>query len=162
VGELAQLWLRVSEAGGSVGFGTVVERDEVERAAERVADDVGAGRTPLLALRDGGGRLVGVVRLERGGDPVVAHRAMLKLLMVDPELQGQGWGTRLADACLDLARSMGIEQVYLSARSRTGLEEYYTKLGWREVGRFPGGVRVAPGDDREEVWYLRDLVTDRP
>ena len=158
-GELADLWYRVSVAGGSVGFGTKVSRDEVDRAAARVTDDVASGRTPLLALRAGDGRLVGVVRLEPGSDPVVAHRAMLKLLMVDADLQGQGWGTRLVNACLDLARELGIEQVYLSARGRTGLEEYYTRLGWTEVGRYPGGVRVAPGDDRDEVWYFKRLTS---
>jgi len=85
----------------------------------------------------------------------VQHRAMLKLLMIDPGLQGQGWGTRLVDDCLDLARELGLEQVYLSARSATGLEgEYYTKIGWQEVGRFPGGVRLAPRDDRDEVWFF--------
>ena len=154
--ELADLWYRVSVAGGSVGFGTSVDRAEVDRAAARVGGDVGSGRTPMLAVRDGD-RLVGVVRLERGGDPVVAHRAMLKLLMIDPDLQGQGWGTRLVDACIDLARELGIEQMYLSCRSRTGLEEYYTALGWTEVGRYPGGVRVAPGDDRDEVWFFRPV-----
>jgi acetyltransferase len=152
--ELAELWHRVSLAGGSVGFGIAVDRTEVDRAAKRVAGDVATGRTPLLTLRDDDGRLVGVVRLERGSDPVVAHRAMLKLLMVDPELQGQGWGTRLVDGCVALARDLGIEQMYLSCRGRTGLEEYYTELGWTEVGRFPGGVRVAPGDDRDEVWFF--------
>ena len=159
-GELADLWYRVSAAGGSVGFGTTVDRTEVERAAERVAGDVAVGRTPLLTLRDDDGRLMGVVRLERGSDPVVAHRAMLKLLMIDPELQGQGWGTRLVDGCVALARDLGIEQLYLSCRGRTGLEEYYTKLGWTEVGRYPGGVRVAPGDDRDEVWFF--LPVDAP
>ena len=152
--DLAELWYRVSLAGGSVGFGIEVDRSAVDRAATRVAGDVGTGRTPLLTLRDDGGRLVGVVRLERGSDPVVAHRAMLKLLMVDPELQGQGWGTQLVDGCVALARDLGIEQMYLSCRGRTGLEEYYTQLGWTEVGRFPGGVRVAPGDDRDEVWFF--------
>jgi GNAT superfamily N-acetyltransferase len=155
--ELADLWYRVSAAGGSVGFGTTVDRIEVERAAERVAGDVAAGRTPLLALRDDDGRLMGVVRLERGSDPVVAHRAMLKLLMIDPDVQGHGWGTRLVDGCVALARDLGIEQLYLSCRGRTGLEEYYTKLGWTEVGRYPGGVRVAPGDDRDEVWFFRPV-----
>ena len=82
---------------------------------------------------------------------------MLKLLMVDPEWQGQGLGTRLVDACLELARDLGIEQVYLSARSATGLEEYYAKIGWQEVGRFPGGVRVAAGDDRDEVWFFKRI-----
>ena len=30
-------------------------------------------------------------------------------------------------------------------------------FGWREVGRFPGGVRVGPGDARDEIWYFREL-----
>jgi hypothetical protein len=50
-----------------------------------------------------------------------------------------------------------LEQVYRAARSATGLEEYYTKIGWQEVGRFPGGVRLAPGDDRDEVWFFRRI-----
>ena len=155
-GELADLWFRVSAAGGSVGFGMTVDRAEVERAAERVGGDVASGRTPMLTMRDDDD-LVGVVRLERGSDPVVAHRAMLKLLMVDPDRQGEGLGTQLVDAFVDLARGLGIEQLYLSCRSRTGLEEYYTKLGWTEVGRYPGGVRVAPRDDRDEVWFFRTV-----
>lgn len=153
--ELADLWYRVSRAGGAVGFGTDVERPEVAAAAVRLVGDVRAGATSMLAARDGGA-LVGTVRFERGDAPVVRHRAMLKLLMVDPDRQRGGLGRRLVDACLAAAAAEGVEQVYLSARSGTGLEEYYPRLGWREVGRFPGGVRVRPGDDRDEIWYLRE------
>lgn len=158
VAELADLWYRVSLTGGAVGFGHDVERSEVDAAAERIADDIVAGSTLLLAARQGG-RLVGTVRLEPGTDPVVRHRAMLKLLMVDPDLQRAGLGRRLVEACLAAGSAVGLEQVYLSARGKTGLEEYYPRLGWREVGRFPGGVRVSPGDDRDEIWYLYDLRT---
>jgi len=155
--ELAALWLKVTRAGGSVGFGAEVDPGDVPAVASRIVADAAAGRTDVLVLRGRDGTLVGTVRLERGSDVVVRHRAMLKLLMVDPERQGQGLGTRLVDACLELARDLGIEQVYLSARSATGLEEYYTKIGWREVGRFPGDVRLAPGDDRDEVWFFRRI-----
>lgn len=156
VADVADLWFRVSIAGGAVGFGPTVERSEVDAAAERVVASVVAGTTWLVVAR-AEGRLIGTVRLEPGSDPVVRHRAMLKLLMVDPALQRSGLGRRLVDAALDEARSAGLEQVYLSARSGTGLEEYYPRLGWREVGRFPGGVRVGPDDDRDEIWYLRQL-----
>lgn len=154
--ELADLWLRVSHAGGAVGFGTDAEPAEVEHAALGIADDIAAERTVLLAARHAG-RLVGTVRLEPGAEPVVRHRAMLKLLMVAPDIQRSGLGRRLVDACLEAAAARGLSQVYLSARGGTGLEEYYLRLGWREVGRFPGGIRVAPGDDRDEVWYLRQI-----
>lgn len=154
--ELADLWYRVSRAGGAVGFGPDVRRAEVDAATERVLGELEAGTTSILAARDGE-RLVGAVRLERGAAPVVRHRAMLKMLMVDPDRQRSGLGRRLIDACLAEAARAEIEQVYLSARSGTGLEEYYPRLGWREVGRFPGGVRVGPGDARDEIWYLREV-----
>jgi len=155
--ELAALWLKVTLGGGSVGFGTEVDPGDVLAVASRIVADAAAGRTDVLVLRGRDGTLVGTVRLERGSDVVVRHRAMLKLLMVDPERQGQGLGTRLVDACLELARDLGIEQVYLSARSATGLEEYYAKIGWQGVGRFPGGVRVAAGDDHDEVWFFKRI-----
>jgi GNAT superfamily N-acetyltransferase len=154
--DLAGLWLRASDAGGAVGFGIEFDPADVVAAAKRNADLARAGSARFITLRRAD-ELVGVVKLEPG-DSVTAHRGMLKLLMVDPSLQSRGWGRKLVDACIALAADLGLEQLYLSARSRTGLEEYYTALGWTEVGRYPGGVRVAPGDDRDEVWFFRSLA----
>jgi hypothetical protein len=49
---------------------------------------------------------------------------------------------------------MGLEQLHLAARAGMGLEEFYGRLGWREVGRWPGALRLGPGDDRDEVLML--------
>jgi acetyltransferase len=157
VDELADLWMRVNRAGGAVGFGIDADPADVAAAAARNVADARAGRVHLIELRRGGD-LVGVVKLEPGDGPIVAHRGMVKLLMVDPDLRGHDWGVRLHDACVALARDIGLEQLYLSARGGTGLPGYYARLGWREVGRYPGGLRVAPGDDRDEVWFFRDLT----
>ncbi len=155
VDELADLWLNVSLAGGSVGFATEVDAPTVRAASERIVADAVAGCAQLLVLRREGA-LVGTVRLERGSDPVVQHRAMLKLLMIDPGLQGQGWAPASSMIVSTSPANSGWSR-YRSARSATGLEEYYTKIGWQEVGRFPGGVRLAPGDDRDEVWFFRRI-----
>lgn len=155
--ELADLWYRVSRAGGAVGFTSDVERADVVAAADHVVAALAAGRSWMVAAREAG-RLVGTVRLERGAGPIVRHRAMLKLLMVDPDRQARGIGRRLVDAALEVAAEAGIEQVYLSARGGTGLPDYYARRGFHEVGRFPGGVRLAPGDDRDEVWLLRRIA----
>jgi hypothetical protein len=32
-----------------------------------------------------------------------------------------------------------------------GLEHFYARLGWREIGRCPATLRLAPGDDRDEI-----------
>jgi hypothetical protein len=46
---------------------------------------------------------------------------------------------------------MGLEQLHLAARGGMGLERFYARLGWREIGRWPGALRLAPGDDRDEI-----------
>jgi hypothetical protein len=46
---------------------------------------------------------------------------------------------------------MGLEQLHLAVRGGTGLEHFYARLGWREIGRWPGALRLAPGDDRDEI-----------
>ena len=46
---------------------------------------------------------------------------------------------------------MGLEQLHLAARGGVGLEDFYTRLGWRETGRWPNKLRLAPDDTRDEV-----------
>jgi hypothetical protein len=46
---------------------------------------------------------------------------------------------------------MGLEQLHLAARGGMGLEDFYFRLGWREIGRWPGALRLAPGETRDEV-----------
>jgi hypothetical protein len=48
-------------------------------------------------------------------------------------------------------QEMGLEQLHLAVRGGTGLEHFYARLGWRETGRWPGALRLAPGDDRDEI-----------
>ena len=51
-------------------------------------------------------------------------------------------------------QEMGLEQLHLAARGGMGLERFYAKLGWREIGRWPGALRLAPGDDCDEVLMI--------
>jgi hypothetical protein len=37
------------------------------------------------------------------------------------------------------------------------LEPFYERLGYKEVGRLPGALRVGPGDDRDEIVFWRAL-----
>lgn len=53
---------------------------------------------------------------------------------------------------------LGLEQLHLAARGEEGLESFYSRLGWREVGRWPGALRLAPDDTRDEVLMLLDLL----
>lgn len=72
--------------------------------------------------------------------------------MTHPDFRGRGIGSALMHRVRDLARQeMGLEQLHIAVRAGLGLEAFYGRLGWREIGRWPGGLRVAPGDDRDEI-----------
>lgn len=69
-------------------------------------------------------------------------------------------GPVLVDAArpglLDELGDLWLEQLMLFARGGEGLEAFYTAHGWREVGRWSGGLRVA-GERRDDVWFARDV-----
>lgn len=43
----------------------------------------------------------------------------------------------------------GLQHLRLAARAGVGLENFYGRLGWKEIGRWPGAA--GPGDDRDEI-----------
>lgn len=149
---LAALWLAVSREGGAVGFLPDAPERDVLAAAEHVVREVRAGRETMIVIETGA-LLAGAVFLRRGPGPMVEHRADLLRLMVHPDLQGQGWGTRLLDAAVAHAAETGLQQLLLSARGGTRLPEFYAKQGWTEVGRWPRALRVGPDDLRDEIWF---------
>lgn len=46
----------------------------------------------------------------------------------------------------------------LELRAGLGLEAFYRRFGWEEVGRWPGALRLAGHDSRDEVLMLLSLV----
>ncbi len=52
----------------------------------------------------------------------------------------------------------GVEAIRLTCRGGLGLERFYASCGYKEVGRIPDAIRVAPGDDRDDVIMLLPLA----
>jgi GNAT superfamily N-acetyltransferase len=154
--QLGNLWLEVTRAGGAVDFAPDAPELDIRVAANREVIELAAGRLHLLALGQHG-RVVGTAFLVPGALAISSHRADIRRLMVTPRLQRRGHGRWLLDAAVAHGRSLGLERLRLSARSGTGLPEFYTACGWTEVGRWPRGIRVAPGDYRDEVHFQREL-----
>ena len=50
-----------------------------------------------------------------------------------------------------IARRHGFEFSFLTARGGTGLEKFYERLGYREVGRMPRALLLHEGDYRDEI-----------
>ncbi len=86
-------------------------------------DDRAAGNLPLLLTRDG--EPIGTARLDDFGDGTGA----IRLVAVVVSMQGQGHGRALCDRVEELARSRGIDTLYVNAAPEA--LGYYYALGWK-------------------------------
>jgi hypothetical protein len=73
--------------------------------------------------------------------------------MVRPELPGSGGGRLLVEGLHRIARSRGLVPLQLTVRGGTGVERF----GCTVVGSHPGAVRVAPGNNRDEMMTVVSL-----
>ncbi|WP_051096328.1 GNAT family N-acetyltransferase [Streptomyces sulphureus] len=151
-GELVACWVAVANAGGAVGFPfPPVGEAEVRPVAEKLFGEVGGGTCRLVTARVGG-RMAGWLAVRRQSDPLVAHWGTVHHVQTHPAFRRRGVGAALMAEARRLAREeWGLEQLHLAARGGAGLEGFYERLGWREAGRWPGALRLSPGDDRDDV-----------
>ncbi|MFE6287923.1 GNAT family N-acetyltransferase [Streptomyces sp. NPDC057877] len=152
------LWTDVSNAGGAVGFVPPVDREAVRPELVRHLVGIAEGRIRLLVGHDEDGRVAATAFFAFNGHRLMTHWVWLYTVMVHPRYQGRGYGRDLLAAAADAARAFdGIEAIRLTCRGGIGLERFYESCGYKEVGRVPGAIRVAPGDDRDDVTMLLTL-----
>ncbi|GAA1292260.1 N-acetyltransferase [Planotetraspora silvatica] len=150
--ELVDCWVGVTNAGGAAGFPfPPVTFDEVAAVADQIISGLDPrGSRLLLATVDG--VLAGWVNVRRDANPLIAHWGTVHHLQTHTAYRRRGIGAALMNRLEDVARDeMGLEQLRLAARGGVGLEHFYGGLGWKEIGRWPGALRLAPGDDRDEI-----------
>jgi GNAT superfamily N-acetyltransferase len=156
--DILDLWTDVSNAGGSVGHVPPVTRDEIRPGLVRHLVQMAEGRTRLLVGLDEAGRVAATAFLTHNSHRLMTHWIWLYTVMVHPRHQGRGYGRDLMAAAADAARGLdGVEAIRLTCRGGHGLERFYASCGYKEVGRVPDAIRVAPGDDRDEVVMLLPL-----
>jgi GNAT superfamily N-acetyltransferase len=153
--ELTACWIAVTNAGGAAGFPfPPVNASHVAPAVDTLTTSLDPQRSRILLARSGG-TLAGWVALSRDPSPLIAHWGTVNHLQTQPEHRNQGIGSTLMHRLRRAARDeMGLEQLHLAARGGTRLEDFYTRLGWREVGRWPGKLRLAPDDTRDEILMI--------
>lgn len=148
--EIVDLWVTVTNAGGAVGFVPPVTGGDVRPTAEQAFRGVTDGADHLLLGRDDD-RVVALLFVADNGHRLKDHWRVLKRVMVAPDTQGRGYGAALMREAADLGRKLGLAGLAVTVRAGAGTEAFYERLGYREVGRIPGALRVAPGDDRDEI-----------
>jgi ribosomal protein S18 acetylase RimI-like enzyme len=153
--ELIECWIAVTNDGGAVGFPfPPVSASEVEPVADRLITGLNSRSSRLLcAVVDD--RLAGWLNIRRDPYPVVEHWGTVRSVQTHPSFRGRGIGAGLMNRVRQIARDeMGLEQLHLAARGGMGLEQFYSRLGWREIGRWPGALRFGSAGDRDEVLML--------
>ena len=158
---MLEMWVAANDAGGAVGFVPGTSIDDVAPVLDGYVDRLARGDTVCVALNSPLGELLGFGFVVGSTGMLMAHSANLERIMTDPARRGTNHGALLLAGLHRAARERGIELVTLDYRAGTGLGEFYTRYGYTEVGRVPGAVRVAPGDDRDGVIMARRLDEDR-
>ncbi|MFD7494521.1 GNAT family N-acetyltransferase [Streptomyces sp. NPDC059832] len=155
---IVELWTDVSNAGGAVGFVPPVTTDDVRPELVKHLVAMAEGRTRLLIGRDEEGAVAATAFLALNTHRLMIHWLWLYTVMVHPRHQGKGYGRDLMDAAARAARAIdGIEAVRLTCRGGTGVDRFYASCGYKEVGRVPDAIRVADGDDRDDIIMLLPL-----
>jgi GNAT superfamily N-acetyltransferase len=154
---LIDCWIAVTNSGGAAGFPfPPVRYDEVAPVADKLLGRLHPqGSRLVTAWFDG--VLAGWVVLNRDPHRLVGHWGTVHHLQTHPDVRGRGVGSALMRELRRIAREeLGLEQLRLAARGGEGLEDFYGRLRWREVGRWPAALRLAPDDTRDEVLMLLD------
>ncbi|GAA1357340.1 GNAT family N-acetyltransferase [Streptomyces beijiangensis] len=152
------LWADVSNAGGAVGFVPPVTPEAIRPELLKHFAAMADGRTRLLVGRDADGTVAATAFLAYNSHRLMTHWLWLYTVMVHPSHQGKGYGRDLMAAAADAARtSEGIEAIRLTCRGGTGADSFYAACGYKEYGRVPDAIRVAPGDDRDDITMLLPL-----
>ncbi|MFJ4862453.1 GNAT family N-acetyltransferase [Streptomyces sp. NPDC088748] len=152
------LWADVSNAGGAVGFVPPVTPDDIRPSLDKHLAGVADGGCRLVLGHDEDGAVAATAFLTRNTHRLQLHWLWAYTVMVHPRHQGKGYGRDLMAATEAAARSVGnIDAIRLTCRGGLGLEHFYASCGYKEVGRVPGAVRVAPGDDRDDITMLLPL-----
>jgi GNAT superfamily N-acetyltransferase len=154
--DLLDTWVAATDAGGAVGFTAPAPVEKVADALDAALGRVAAG-LDLLGVLHNGERYVGMGLLVSRGSALQDHWRTVLRLMVHPSYQGNGAGRLLMEGLRGSAVDLGLQQLQLTIRGGTGLENFYQPLGYHVVGRHPRAIRVADHDYRDEITLIKDL-----
>jgi GNAT superfamily N-acetyltransferase len=157
--QLMVCWREVSNAGGAVGFPfPPVDAEQVRPAVDAMVHGLGRGTDRLLAAAVDG-RLAGWLLLRTSASELTRHWGRVLRVQTALPHRGRGFGRRLmAEVARSARDDLGLEQLHLELRAGEGLEGFYGSLGWHEVGRWPGALRLSEHDRRDEVLMLLPLT----
>lgn len=151
---LVDIWTDATNAGGAIGFVAPVERETVDATAFR---NFTVGKDLFLVGYEDGEPAAYLIFVDHQF-ALMDHARLVKTVVVHPKHQGRGYGAELMAEAERVARTLdGVEMLHLTCRGGLGLEHFYSKCGYTEVGRIPRMLRVAADDYRDEIHMALSL-----
>lgn len=102
-------------------------------------------------------RVIGSGQLRFPTVPNGLHRAEVQKVFVSNAQRGRGIGRILMAALHDIARQHGRNLLLLNTRCGGRAEEFYKRLGYREVGVVPGYTMGPSGERYDSTALYRQL-----
>jgi GNAT superfamily N-acetyltransferase len=156
--EIANCWMDVANSGGAVGFPfPPVCIEEVSNAVKELATEIESGHVVLIEARRQEA-LAGWVTIRKNESPLTAHWATIARLQSHPTQRTRGIGVALLKAAEQHAHKIGLDHLHLALRGGEGLEAFYVKAGWTEIGRHRNALRLSANDYRDEVLMAKSLA----
>ena len=105
-----------------------------------------------------GERLVGKLSIDALPYPSLAHTFWVHAVYVHPDARGRGASAALMHAAIEAAVAKGARRIALWVNEKNlTARRFYERMGFREAGRIPEGIRVG---DRYVADVLMCLVRD--
>ncbi|MFC7489155.1 MULTISPECIES: GNAT family N-acetyltransferase [unclassified Knoellia] len=156
--QILDLWVRTNDAGGAVGFTAGASRADVDARLSAAESEMESGMRVAVVQRSAADeRVLGLAFLSEGPNPLLSHTRWVYTVMTDPAARGRNLGRLLMAGTHRVARKLGVEILSLGVRSGTGTSRFYEACGYHESGRVLGAIRVAPGDERDDITMTRRL-----
>lgn len=114
----------------------------IKRYEQDIRDGFGSATDGSILVAELGGRLAGTITLLADGSRYGMHGwphalPVIRLLAVDPPARGRGIGTRLATACVERARRLGLPALGLhTAPFMAAARAIYEALGFDRVPEY--------------------------
>jgi amino-acid N-acetyltransferase len=116
--------------------------------------DGAAGLEEALVVARRNGEIAGAAGLE-----LYADGALLRSVVVDSSVQGQGLGRSLTEAALALARARGIPAVFLLTTTADG---FFARLGFERVNRAEVPASVQQSVEFQSACPASAIVMRKP
>lgn len=138
IDQLSDVLLNCVEGGASVGFMSPLSPDCAMAFWKRIAASVAANeRIVLVAVNNGGQKIMGTVQLITDQPENQPHRADVAKLLVHEDARRAGIARALMTRLEAIARDAGKTVLVLDTATGSGAETFYQRGEWQKAGEIP-------------------------